>query len=227
MAPAEPRVLSTRDGYDRWSEIYDQEINPLVVIEEPLVAGLLGAVRDLDVLDVGCGTGRHALRLAGEGARVTGVDFSTGMLDRARAKSGAASVRFMAQDAAGPLPFEGGSFDRVLSCLVLDHVRDLPGFFSELRRVSRRDGFVVVSVMHPAMMLKGVQARFQDPQTRVEVRPESVANQISDYVRGATAAGLRILEISEHAADAALVAKAPRAEKYLGWPLLFLMKLAP
>lgn len=223
----EPEILSTQHGYDRWSEIYDQEINPLVMIEEPQLASLLGDVRGLDLLDVGCGTGRHAIRLGREGARVTGVDFSTGMLEKARGKSGAESVRFLAQDATGALPFEAAAFDRVISCLVVDHVRDLQAFFAELRRVCRRDGFMVVSVMHPAMMLKGVQARFQDPQTGVEVRPESVPNQISDYVRGATSAGLRILDLSEHAADHALIARAPRAEKYLGWPMLFLMKLKP
>ena len=52
----EPEILSTQHGYDRWSEIYDQEINPLVMIEEPQLASLLGDVRGLDLLDVGCGT---------------------------------------------------------------------------------------------------------------------------------------------------------------------------
>src|SRR5207249_12248855 len=59
-------------------------------------------------------------------------------------------------------------FDRVLCCLVLDHISDLAGVFSEMRRVCRPDGSVVVSIMHPAMMLKGVQARFTDPRTRSE-----------------------------------------------------------
>lgn len=220
-------MVPTREGYDRWAEIYDDEANPLVMIEEPEVIRALGEVAGRTVLDVGCGTGRHALRLANAGAKVTGVDFSEGMLDRARAKPGAGAVRFVHQDASGALPFEAESFDRVISCLVVDHVRDLPGFFGELRRVCRADGFIVVSVMHPAMMLKGVQARFHDPRTGARVFPESVANQISDYVMGALAAGLRIRHLSEHSAGEDLVAKAPRAEKYLGWPMLFMMILTP
>jgi malonyl-CoA O-methyltransferase len=81
--------------------------------------------------------------------------------------------------------------------------------------------------MHPAMMLKGVQARFHHPATGAEVRPASVPNQISAYVMGALTAGLRPLELSEHPADASLVQRTRRAERYLGWPLLFLMNLAP
>ncbi len=100
-------------------------------------------------------------------------------------------------------------------------------FFGELHRVCRDDGFIVVSVMHPAMMLKGVQARFRDPRTGEEVRPQSIDNQISDYVMGALGAGLRIRRLSEFPAGQELVAKAPRAEKYLGWPMLFLMELTP
>ena len=224
---AADEMLSTREGYDRWAEIYDEEANPLVMIEEPEVTRALGDVAGLAILDVGCGTGRHAVRLANAGAKVTGVDFSSGMLEKARAKPGAAAVRFIHQDASGTLPFEPRSFDRVISCLVVDHVSDLPGFFGELRRVCREDGFIVVSVMHPAMMLKGVQARFHDPRTGARVFPQSVANQISDYVMGALAAGLRVRGLSEHSAGEDLVARAPRAEKYLGWPMLFLMVLAP
>ncbi len=224
---ADDELVSTREGYDRWAEIYDDEANPLVMIEESEVARALGDVAGRAILDVGCGTGRHAVRLANAGAKVTGIDFSEGMLEKARAKPGAGAVRFVHQDASATLPFEARSFDRVISCLVVDHVRDLAAFFGELHRVCRDDGFIVVSVMHPAMMLKGVQARFHDPRTGARVFPESVANQISDYVMGALAASLRITRLSEHSVGEDLVARAPRAEKYLGWPMLFMMTLTP
>src|SRR5262245_17901578 len=84
VAPVE--LLPTRDGYDRWAAIYDDEGNPLVALETAHVHALLGDVRGLDVVDLGCGTGRHTLWLANAGARVTAVDFSPEMLRRARAK---------------------------------------------------------------------------------------------------------------------------------------------
>jgi ubiquinone/menaquinone biosynthesis C-methylase UbiE len=219
-------IIPTKAGYDRWSDVYDDDRNPLVLLEEPYVESLLGTVAGRAVLDVGCGTGRHALRLARVGATVTAIDFSAGMLARARAKPGAERVNFLEHDLREPLPLPSASFDVVLSALVLDHIADLPAFFTELRRLCRGDGSVVVSVMHPALMLRGVQARFHDPSTGDEVRPESVPNQISDYVMGALAAGLRLQHLSEHPADEALVSRTPRAARYLGWPMLFLMKMA-
>src|SRR5438128_9514141 len=130
-ATGEIELLPVREGYDRWAEIYDEEDNPLLALEEPCVAEMLGDVRGLRIADIGCGTGRHALRLAQAGARVTGVDFSGVMLQRAQRKPGAEAVRFVQHDLADPLPFAAASFDRVLCCLVVEHVADLTAFFRE------------------------------------------------------------------------------------------------
>jgi malonyl-CoA O-methyltransferase len=165
--------LSTRDGYDRWAALYDTDGNPLIALEEPRVDRLVGDVRGLAVLDVGCGTGRHAVRLAAAGAVVTAVDFSPEMLAHARRKAGGLPVELIVHDLAEALPFAAGSFDRVVCGLVVDHIADLPGLFGDMRRVCRPSGSVVASVMHPAMMLRGVQARFHDPATGREVRPAS------------------------------------------------------
>jgi ubiquinone/menaquinone biosynthesis C-methylase UbiE len=219
-------LLPTRAGYDRWAAVYDADPNPLVALEEPLVAVQLGDVCGLDVLDLGCGTGRHSLPLAAAGANVTAVDFSAEMLARARAKPGAERVEFRAHDLHEPLPFRDQSFDRVVCGLVLDHIRDLAAAFAETRRVLRPGGFAVVSNMHPALMLRGVQARFTDPATGRETRPESVPNQISDYVMAAVRAGLVLEHLSEHVADEELARRTPRAAKYVGWPLLFMMRLS-
>lgn len=225
--PNEVDHLPTSEGYNRWAAIYDVEGNPLVAMEEPHVDVLLGEVRGLNVLDLGCGTGRHSLRLVTRGAHVTALDFSKGMLDQARRKTRDLPINFIQHDLAVPLPLPDRSFDRVLCGLVLDHIADLPKLFGEMKRVCKPwpDGVIVVSVMHPAMMLRGVQARFVDPQTGRETRPASVANLISDYVMAAINAGLAIDHLSEHAVDAELAQRAPRAEKYVGWPLLLMMRL--
>ena len=222
---SEPEVLPTREGYDRWAATYDTMGNWLLELEEPEVDRVLGDLAGLDVLDVGAGTGRHAIRIAERGARVTAVDFSEQMLDRAREKPGADRVRWLAHDVARPLPFAAGSFDRVLSALVLEHipVHELVPFFAELGRVARHDGAILMTAMHPAMFVKGVSANFRDESG--EVRPRSYAATISDYVMGAIHAGLVIADLAERSVDEALATRNERARKWLGWPALLVMTL--
>jgi SAM-dependent methyltransferase len=62
---------------------------------------LFPIARGASILDVGCGTGRHAVELAKRGYRVTGVDVSDGMLNVARAKAAVdgLDIRFIQADA--------------------------------------------------------------------------------------------------------------------------------
>jgi malonyl-CoA O-methyltransferase len=159
---------------------------------------------------------------------VTAIDFSEGMLARAREKEGAERVRWLVHDLTKlPLPVPDRAFDRVICALVAEHIADLPVFFAELGRICRPDGRIVLTDMHPALMLKGVQARFHDPVTGRDTRPASEPHLVSDYVNGANDAGLELVRIGERTVDEALAAAAPRAEKYLGWPLLLVLELAP
>jgi ubiquinone/menaquinone biosynthesis C-methylase UbiE len=221
--PPDPAAI--KSGYDRWSEVYDHDLNPLIALEEPVVREALGAVSGKDVLDLGCGTGRHALWLAGAGARVSAVDFSEGMLAEARRKPGADRVRFHVHDLRQPLPFEAASFDRVVSGLVLEHLPDLGFVFGEARRVLRPLGRAVVSAMHPAMFLRGAFARFTDPATGEVVKPGSHQHSIGEFVMAAVAAGFALEAVAERAPDAEFAARYPRAEKYVGWPMLVVLQL--
>jgi malonyl-CoA O-methyltransferase len=217
---------SIRAGYDRWAAVYDHDANPLMALEEPVVRGAVGDPSGLAVLDLGCGTGRHALWLAAAGASVTAVDFSEGMLAEARRKPGAAAVRFVAHDLREALPFADGAFDLVVSGLVLEHLHDLGGLFGEARRVLRRGGRAIVSAMHPAMMLRGSQARFTDPESGEVVQPGSFPHQVGDFVMAAVRARFRLDGIGEHAPDGALAARYPRAQRYVGWPMLVVLELS-
>lgn len=223
--PSPERVVSTMEGYDLWSQLYDEEENPLIELEERHRGRILGDLAGLSVLDVGCGTGRQSLWMAHQGARVTALDFSEGMLSKAQNKPGSEHVTFIRHDLTQPFPVVPGSFDRVVSCLVLDHIPDPTAFLLQLARACKPGGRVFVSVMHPAMMLKGVQARFTDPGTGVKTYPASAANSVSTYVMALVRTGLPLVEFSEFAVDAAMAATNPRAAKYLDWPMLLLMVL--
>ena len=220
-----PIHLDPQAGYDRWAEVYDTEGNPLVHLEEPVVRGWLADSRGLRVADVGCGTGRHALWLAEAGAEVDAFDASAGMMAKAREKLAAHGVRFHEHVLPEPLPVADGSFDVVLFALVADHVDDLEAAFRDLWRVLKPGGTLVFTVLHPAMNLRGITARFWDPNDGSEVRVAAFEHSYADYVMAVLSAGFVVEEILEREADAELARVKPRAEKYVGWPMLLAMRL--
>lgn len=213
-------------GYDRWATVYDHDANPLQALEGPAVQSAIGNPCGLTAVDLGCGTGRHALWLAGAGATVTALDFSAGMLAEARRKPGADKVRWLAHDLHLALPLPDQSFDLAVSGLVLEHLRRLEPFFHEARRVLRSGGRAVISAMHPAMFLRGTQAQFTDPTSGSLVQPGSIAHHVGEIVMAAVRAGFKLDGVEELTPDAAFAERLPRATKYIGWPMLVVMKLS-
>jgi demethylmenaquinone methyltransferase / 2-methoxy-6-polyprenyl-1,4-benzoquinol methylase len=104
------------------------------------------------VLDVACGTGDLALAATAAGGRVTGIDFSTRMLERARRKSSA--VEWLEADALA-LPFDDASFDVVTSGFGVRNLADLEAGLRELRRVLRPGGRIgVLEITQPQGALR-------------------------------------------------------------------------
>jgi malonyl-CoA O-methyltransferase len=192
-----------------------------VALDERVTPPVTEGLEGLEVLELGCGTGRHTARLVSAGAQVTAVDFSEEMMRRAREKIVSRSAAFVQHDLTRPLPFADASFDRVFSFLVFEHLHDLPAVFQEVARVCRPGGQVAITDLHPVMRLRDQQAHFHDPAGG-QVWMQSATHNISSYLQAAMTAGLELTRIEEHAADAALVEAAPKAAKYLGWPLLLL-----
>ena len=96
------------------------------------------------VLDVGCGEGRFAAELARAGAEVVGIDAAAEPLRRAR-RHHPELVDLRQVPAVGPWPLEDASFDAVWAGEVIEHVADTAGWLSELRRVLRSGGLLLLS----------------------------------------------------------------------------------
>jgi 2-polyprenyl-3-methyl-5-hydroxy-6-metoxy-1,4-benzoquinol methylase len=91
--------------FANFGKTYDREsYTQGTVGEVDFVERELGGDRSKRILDIGCGTGRHAIELAKRGYRVTGFDLSEGQLCRAQEKAAAAgvSVDFHRRDATQP-----------------------------------------------------------------------------------------------------------------------------
>ncbi|HEY5286638.1 MAG TPA: methyltransferase domain-containing protein [Solirubrobacteraceae bacterium] len=95
------------------------------------------------VLDVGCGEGHFAAALLRVGAAVVAVDVAAEPLRRARARHPELDLRLVEPEA--PLPLEDASFDVVWAGETIEHVADTAQWLSELRRVLRSGGMLLIS----------------------------------------------------------------------------------
>jgi demethylmenaquinone methyltransferase / 2-methoxy-6-polyprenyl-1,4-benzoquinol methylase len=135
---------AVRSMFDRIAPVYD-------LMNRTMTAGLdqrwrrltvAAVVRPGDrVLDACCGTGDLAVAAVGAGGRVTGLDFSERMLERARSKS--ADVDWVSGDLLA-LPFGDGSFDAATVGFGVRNVEHLPLALRELRRVLGEGGRVAI-----------------------------------------------------------------------------------
>lgn len=216
--------VPVREGYDAWAPHYDDYDNALIALEQAIVTALIaegGSLEGARVLDVGCGTGRHALGMARAGAHVTGIDFSAGMLEVLRAKlDDRDSLELIEGDIREGLPLPDAGFDLALCCLVLEHIQTLPQAMLELRRVCRPGGRVVIADFHPEMFRRGMHARFRAGPEAEKVQIEGVDHTISDYVMAALGAGLELVHMAEYCMDEATAARSRSASKYVGEPML-------
>jgi SAM-dependent methyltransferase len=133
--------FASEERLDKRNSIY-RELVEGQNAEDVLIAAV-GEVAPVDVLDVGCGTGEMAERIAHElGARVTAVDSSPRMVHLTRERGIEARV-----GSIQTLEFDDGSFDCVVAGWVLYHVPDRPRAISECARVLRPGGRLVAATL--------------------------------------------------------------------------------
>jgi SAM-dependent methyltransferase len=115
-----------------------------------LVVARAGIEPGMSVLDVACGAGNATIPAARAGARVTGIDLVPKLLEQGRAKAQAAGLEIEWVDGdAEELPFEDGSFDRVLSTFGHMFAPRHRRVAEEMARVCRKGGGIVTATWTP------------------------------------------------------------------------------
>ncbi|MFC9862550.1 MULTISPECIES: SAM-dependent methyltransferase [unclassified Streptomyces] len=127
----------------------DRSLNQATDRLTDLVAERLTAAPGRRLLDVGCGTGRPALRIArATGARVSGISVSNPDIDLARSRADAAGladrVDFRYADACA-LPFEAASFDGAWAIESMMHIPDRTTALTEIARTLRPGSPLVIT----------------------------------------------------------------------------------
>src|SRR5262249_11339727 len=147
-------ILPPGEAYALWAENYDRNPNPLLALEERIIAPLLPSLEHKVILDVACGTGRWLGQLLRRGATAgVGIDSSREMLEQARRKNSIQGNLIRADCTA--LPICAASIDFAVCSFAISYVSDLPRFGRELYRTMRRPASLLLTDFHPSAHLRG------------------------------------------------------------------------
>ncbi|MBM0126991.1 class I SAM-dependent methyltransferase [Pimelobacter simplex] len=178
-------------------------------------AGILGDVRDRDVLEVGSGAGQCSRWVRSRGGRATGLDLSHRQLQHSRRIDEATAVVVPSVlGTATALPFADASFDVVFSSFgALQFVADIDLAVAETARVLRPGGRFAFSITHPTRWMfpddpgeEGLTATqsYWDRTPYVEVDDETGATSyvehhrtLGDWVALLAGAGFRLTTLLE------------------------------
>lgn len=211
----------TLSGYDRWAQAYDGDGSPVVEAASWALDRSTLVCGDCDVVELGCGTGRNAARVLGEGARsYTGVDGSRGMLHLAASRIRDPRVGFVQADLMQPwVPHR--TFDLALVVLLLEHLPMLDPLCETLSRIVRPGGRVRIVDLHPERVASGAQVYFHDGTS--EVRFASKAHPVPALAAALEAVGFDVVRRDWLASDT-MVTAVPRLAGLRGVRVLIDMK---
>jgi len=213
-----PEKVDLYDGaygkYDLYCEIrletYGEDLGQTswVTTEESYeIPRLLEITRDSVALELGCGSGQYALRVAEQvGCRITGVDVNPNGIrnanELARRNKLDSLVRFEQDDVSKRLAFGDGTFDAAFANDVMCHIPGRTGVFEEVFRVLKPGGRFLFS---DALVIGGVVS-----QEEIAAR-SSIGYYLfsppGENERLLTAAAFRVLTANDTSAKSAEIAR--------------------
>ncbi len=183
-------------AYDSWSSTYDQDRNLTRDLDQITTRNAFANHRFKNTLELGCGTGKNTLLLAGISDAVHALDFSEGMIEQARQKLNANNVEFTQADLTRPWPSKNESHDLIVCNLVLEHIEDLSHIFGEAFRSLRKGGCFYVSELHPFRQYQGGRARYEQDGQVMEVA--AFVHHVSEFLQAAAANNLCFESFDEY-----------------------------
>jgi cytosine/adenosine deaminase-related metal-dependent hydrolase/SAM-dependent methyltransferase len=189
------RCVSAEEGYRLWSRVYDSQPNPMLSLEQRYLELLLPSIAGLDVVDLGCGTGRWLEKFAAKKPRtLVGMDSSAEMLARAAEKISNRAMLIEGNCEKPSLP--SSSADLIMCSFLASYISGLDTFAEEIHRVARPGADISVTDLHPLTETSlGWQRGFRvgDTHFNVATLTWSLAQLLSCFKR----VGLKLATILE------------------------------
>ena len=199
--------MNNRKAYNLWSETYDSVENKTRDIEARALRQSISG-ENLDILEIGCGTGKNTEFLFTKAKKLIGADFSQAMLARAKKKIKTETVEFRQLDLRKRWDFQAVSFDLIVCSLALEHIENLNFVFAQAGEILRKNGCFYIGELHPFKQYQGSKARFETAGESFEL--ECFVHHISDYFAAATENNFSIIELKEWFDDNDKIRQIPR-----------------
>lgn len=187
--------MSIVDAYNQWANQYDSNENKTRDLDRVATQKTLGKYTFDKVLELGCGTGKNTTWLLEQGAEVIGVDFSEGMLEKAREKIQSARANFLQADITKEWPGEIPIVDLATCSLTLEHIADLNFVFQQAYQKIKAGGFFFICELHPFKQYIGSKARYETADGVKEL--EVYVHHISAFLNAAKQNGFSLIELEE------------------------------
>lgn len=152
----------TREAWNATAQVWDErmgdegnDFHQLLI--RPAIEKLLELQSGQRILDIGCGNGLTTRRLATLGAKVTGIDFASEMINNARKRTNSNQINqelieYRVLDATNEtalLKLGENSFDAAVSAMALMDMAEIEPLFKALTKLIRPGGCFIFAVMHP------------------------------------------------------------------------------
>ncbi len=187
----------TKENYNLWSDFYDQDNNPTRDLDHLVVTKLIQQFKNKKIIEIGCGTGKNTVLLSEVADQVLAIDFSKGMLEKARTKMREKkNVEFEFADISEKWPCEDNYYDVVICSLVLEHIEKIYFIFSEANRVLIESGEFFINEFHPFRQYQGKRANFQKNGKKIEL--EYFVHDVSEFINSGLKNNFELRRIEEY-----------------------------
>ena len=187
----------TKENYNLWSDYYDRDNNPTRDLDHLVVRKLIQQFKNKNIIEIGCGTGKNTVLLSEVAAQVLAIDFSEGLLEKARIKmKDKKNVKFKFADITEKWPCEENYYDVIICSLVLEHIKNIVFIFSEANRVLIESGEFFINEFHPFRQYQGKKANFQKNGKKIEL--ESYVHDVSEFINSGLKNNFELKRMDEY-----------------------------